>query len=238
MISHLHQSRLFIINFVLESSIINVDKKLLYLYKLEILFTKMVKTWIESEDEIRRTGSIIEAGLAGIEALEGVPTRYEETPLSELRNYPPSKFVKTKQRWCVNFVAESYSYADVSKEKIKNSFIKVQEAIIKNAGNKPFDVKDVVTWVGATDLSDGMLQRKILSWMVCLGILRMNHILIKDKNGKDKPKYVFIQNTSISKCPQLSNGKCTFDWKNAAVTDYFPPEYRQSSDTESHQHQF
>ena len=196
----------------------------------------MVKTWVPSEDEQPKgMRSILTSGLAGIEASErSVPRQYENLPLSELREKPASQFVKTQQRWCNKFVAESYSYANIEKEKNKASFNIVLNAINNNSKGQLFDVNEVLSWIGsdASNISDGTLQRKILSWMVCLGILQLNHIKVKDAKGKEKMKYGFIKNTEISPCPLLVSGKCTFDWKNAAVTDYFPPEYRKTPDEE------
>jgi hypothetical protein len=58
-------------------------------------------------------------------------------------------------------------------------------------------------------------------------MLEKRHIKLK---GKNKIKYSFVVKTEKEnvKCPYLISGKCTFDWKDAAVTDYFPPEYEET----------
>jgi hypothetical protein len=191
----------------------------------------MVKEWIEFESEIPKKGSIMESGLSGVEAMEGtgaISDGWGEAKFSEIRKQPASKFVKTQQRWCEKFIAESYSRANVNKESQKEYFNIVNNSINDNY-HGPFDINDVVSWTKAVNLSDGTLQRKILSLMVCMGILSVHHVKIKTDKGKEKMKYVFVKEDKIIPCQNLVSGECKFDWKNGAVTDYFPKEYKEGN---------
>jgi hypothetical protein len=190
---------------------------------------KMVKEW-RDKPVSNSFESITSSGLSGIEQTEGkISTDWDDKiTYGEMKKEPAGKYVKTLQRWCDRFVAESYSYyKDIEKEKIKSSFKIVEEKV--RGASKPFDVNDIINLVDGKNITDGSLQRRALNIFVCLGRLKNNITKIKDKAGKEKIKYVFVP-TNKPICPNLLNKKCCFDWKGGAVTDFFPPEYKQDEE--------
>lgn len=172
------------------------------------------------------------AGISAVEDLEGSSLwDLGEVPFKNIVEQPASRFVKTKQRWCERFVAESYGKnKNIEKGSKKPPFNIIKNALLQR-NSKLFSTKDVVIWTDALDKTDGSLQNKVLSMMVCMGIIGLRHIKFKDKNRKEKFRYVFILKESEDKCPHLKNGKCEFDWDTGATTDYFPKEYKEIKDT-------
>lgn len=194
----------------------------------------MVKAWKEFESEeksdiMQSTGSIAAAGLAAIaDVSDKISQEWGNKTFSEIRENNPSKFVKTQQRWCDNFVAESYGKRkNITKPSAAYNLVK---EMIDSKEEKVFTLKDILKWLNAENISDGGLQRKALFTMVCQGKLEVKHQ--KVGNGKNlKMRYVFVKTEGVpEKCRFLEEkGLCSFSWKSGAKTDYFPPEYKAGS---------
>ncbi|MCK5043574.1 hypothetical protein KAR52_01050 [Candidatus Pacearchaeota archaeon] len=190
----------------------------------------MVKEW-RKEEAKSTSGNILEAGIGGMLESPGGEGYPDELTFGEMKNQPASKYVTTKQRWCKDrFVAESYGKNKKIEEGANKMPFKIIQKAIEEHNPKSFSVNDIIKWTDATNKTDKGLQHKVLSLMICLGLIKNKHIKFKDKKGKEKFRKIFIVVKEQIKCPNLINGKCSFDWKTGAVTDYFPEEYKETTD--------
>jgi len=131
--------------------------------------------------------------------------------LSEMKKYPPSKFIVSKKRCCDynNYESIMRSIKNIPKIKEKLEFKKIYE-IFPHLPSK-FVTKDVVKALNAEGLTDNDIQNKVLSYMVCMGMVNKDKVLSTTKKGKIKIKYHFTKKNG-NPCPYLKKS-CTFDWE-------------------------
>lgn len=145
----------------------------------------------------------------------------ETMSLDKAMKFHPRKFIESIEKWCDFNNAETIGHKNKLNKHFNNPKSRFLIDFIKENNLKCFDIKTLLKLMNAENYSDGSLQRKILSMLVCKGIVRKHIIEYKTKKGDIKPKLVYSYNEDITPCPYLINGKCTFDWKKARKTKYF-----------------
>lgn len=147
-------------------------------------------------------------------------TNFGELPLKEAMKMSPRKFVEKQERWCDRNNSETARFTkDIRKIETEPSY--KFHAI--NTYPFEFDIKSYIAHLDCGLVSDGSLQRKMLSVMVCNGTVKKEIIKYKDKKGKEKFKAVYIRVPENERkiCPSLKDGRCSYNWKHAARTNFF-----------------
>lgn len=131
--------------------------------------------------------------------------------LSDMKKHPPLKYIDKKRRCCDynNFESIMKGIKKIPKIKEKLEFKKIYE-IFPHLPSQ-FVVKDVIKALNAEGLTNSALQNKVLSHMVCMGMVTKEKIVYETKKGEKKIKYFFSKGNG-NPCPYLKN-HCTFRWK-------------------------
>ncbi|MDD5133495.1 MAG: hypothetical protein PHD81_04675 [Candidatus Nanoarchaeia archaeon] len=153
----------------------------------------------------------------------------------DMKSFPPRQFIEKYERWCPKSNAEycgrGKNFLNFKNQKALESVLKA----IKKFKNE-FTIRDIIRTLNAEHLTDGSLQRRVLSYLVCKGIINKKRIEINKKDEKlKKPKYLFTIVKEPKECEYLKlitftkgrlKGKqkltCTLDWTNESEeTRYF-----------------
>ncbi len=143
-----------------------------------------------------------------------------------IKEKPPRAFVEKVERWCPYNNAETVG----NKKKIDKHLLKPQAQFLikflQENNLQKFEIKTLINLMNAWNFTDGSLQRKILSLLVCKGIIKKQMIEYLNKKGNTKFKMIYSVNESPLPCPSLNEeGNCKYSWKNARTTKYFTKSY-------------
>jgi len=146
----------------------------------------------------------------------------EDLTLKELRIFPPRAIVEKIEKWCPYNNSETTGYKkNINKHLSKNSSQFLLNFLIES-DLKEFSIKNLISKLNANNLTDGSLQRVILSLLVCKGIIKKHKIEFSDKKGKLKFKMVYSVNENQIPCPYLNKkGRCIFNWRIARESRHF-----------------
>ena len=139
-----------------------------------------------------------------------------------IKGKPPKAFVEKAEKWCPHNNAETVG----SKRNINKHLSKPQTKFLidflKENNLQQFDIKTLINKLNAYNLTDGSLQRRILSIFVCNGTIKKHMIEFQNKKGDTKIKFVYSVNENPSPCSCLNGkGNCDYDWKTARLTKFF-----------------
>lgn len=141
----------------------------------------------------------------------------------------PKKYVVQSQKFC-NFRGNPQTMAiNKNLELIKNNphYIEILGIIYEKFQSSPFTTKDLIEALKISQYTDGTLQRRYLTAMVCYGYLIRKRVNYGE--GK-KFKWVYQYCPHPEPCPLLTpkltkNGKkqlvCGLDWKNEAEEETY-----------------
>lgn len=164
-----------------------------------------------------------------------IPLDPNEMSFGDMKKMPVRQFVEICEKWCPNNNAE---FCGRGKDFLNFKNKKALEVVLNKIKSfkKEFSTRDIIKALNAEHLSDGSLQRRVLSYLVCKGILSKKKIEINKAGYKfKKPKYLFVVNKEPKECNKLKlvkyksgrlKGKerliCNFDWINESEeTKYF-----------------
>ncbi len=141
----------------------------------------------------------------------------------EMQQHPPKMFVEKVERWCEKYNPETFGRIKKFQYKEKNCYFLIKNILPILGIKDSFMVGDVLRILDRNGLSDGGLQRKILNFMVCEGILK-KRLIEKNSKGEQlkKPYFKYFVPQFILICPNFKKDKCSFDWKHLSKeTRYF-----------------
>jgi len=158
-------------------------------------------------------------------------TKARNITFNEMKDRSVRTFAKKVEVWCPFCNAETTSSRkNINYCSSKKSYKLILGVLDRIKPTNKFKIKDVLKWIGGEGITDGTLQRQVLSLMTCLGVVKK----IRVEFGKDGTalktfryefKYVpeekriackFFVNTTNKRKPF-----CDFNWKKAEETEFF-----------------
>jgi len=139
-----------------------------------------------------------------------------------IKGKPPRAFVEKAEKWCPKNNAETVgNKKNINKHLTKPQAVFLIDFLEKNNLQK-FDIKTLINKMDAWNFTDGSLQRRILSLLVCNGIIKKEMFEYTSKKGENKFKMVYSINENCIPCPYLNEkGNCGYVWKDARTTKFF-----------------
>lgn len=150
------------------------------------------------------------ASAEGITEQINVPIDIYTKSISEAMNEPVDNYVENVSKYCD--YCKNFNTVIPNGNLLKymdKRFVKIVQEAINRIEEDIFTVNDLIDELGLKDLSDGDLQRKALTILVCNGYLKKTIKEIEVK-GKLKPKYIFEKvkgMPQIPKCMVHENNK-------------------------------
>ena len=147
-----------------------------------------------------------------------------------IKGKPPRAFVDKAEKWCERNNAETVGNKKNVDKHLSKPPAKFLINFLQANHLKQFDRNQLLNalenvYPNTKNLTDGTLQNKILSLLVCKGIIKKDKIEFTNKKGEVKPKMIYSVNEFPQECPYLSSKKnCEYNWKVARTTKYFSQE--------------
>ncbi len=140
-----------------------------------------------------------------------------------IKGKPPRAFIDKVEKWCPFNNAETVGFKKkMSKHLSNQQAIFLINFIEKEMENfEVFNVRDLINKMNANNYTNGDLQRKILSLLVCQGNIKKQMTTYTNKKGDLKFKMIYSFNKNPTPCQYLINDKCNFMWHSARKTRFF-----------------
>lgn len=157
-----------------------------------------------------------------------------QKPLGEIidSGTSPRNIVEKVEKWCPLLNAQTViGHKEISKIKKKPYFNPVLNILLEKRPEK-FSIRDLITWLNATEFTKGDAQREVLASMVCMGIIKK----IRERGRKKEKEIVkdfFCWSNEEKPCKFYKNDACSLNWRDAEETNFFTNQYNEDSEEES-----